>query len=241
MTTADIRILLVDDEMIARDLFTGYILKTPGLSLAGVARDGQEALELLRSERFDLVLMDIDLPVFSGMEVLEKLDTFPYVIFITASGSHALEAFELGAVDYLHKPVSLERFQKSIARARNFFQEPGKEREDRGGIVVTEGGNHYMVPYRDIIYISAHDKHSVVHTLKRDFESNRLLGDLETTLPDKRFLRIHRQHIINLSFVSHSAYLIGGRYTVVLKDPDDTELTVSRGSVPAFKKALGMS
>lgn len=239
------RVLLVEDDLISRDLITRYITETEELTLGGVAGDGGEALRLLQSESYDLILMDIDLPILSGMEVVEKLPSVPYLIFITSSITHTMEAFEKGAVDYLHKPISRERFRKAIHRAYNYFQGPRKEKEkgkEKGktGLLIQEEGNHYLIPYREIIYLTAHDKRTVVHTLSRDYETNRLLGDVEQMLPARQFIRIHRQHIINLQFVSHTSYLIGGRYQVVLKDPDETELTVSRRNVPEFKKAMGM-
>ena len=249
--------LLVEDDVVARDLFTGYITETPGLVLGGIARDGEEALRKLGSGTYDLLFLDIDLPLKSGLEVLEELDEIPYLIFITASSAHAVRAFDMGAIDYLHKPVSRERFAKAVEKALRFFREnppekqteapapPAKKGERKSsttgaGLVISEEGNHYLIPHRRIIYLSAHDRHTVIHTLDRDFETIRILGDLEKRLPGDRFLRIHRKYILNLAFVSHTRYLIGGRYTVSLNDPDETELTVARSFVPEFKRVLGL-
>jgi len=232
-------VILVEDEIQSRDLLIDYISSRPDLSLRGIAKDGAEALEKISSENFDLVFLDIDLPIMSGLEVLEKLERIPYIIFITAIGSHALKAFELGALDYLKKPITRERFTQSLDRAVTRIRKSEEEEKplNNAGLLVTEKENHFLVPFHEIIYITSHEKHSVIHTEKRDFETPRLLHEVEKKLPGQ-FLRIHKQTIINIRYISHIQYLIGGRYQVFLKDSDETNLTAGRKYADILKKTL---
>jgi len=183
--------------------------------------------------------MDIDLPIINGIEVLEKLHHLPYIIFITAMGNHALKAFELGALDYLKKPVTRERFSRSLDRAVQIVRKSTAEEKtlNNAGLIVTEKENHFLIPFHEIIYITSHDKHSVIHTEKRDYETARLLHEIEKKLPEN-FLRIHKQSIIHLGYISHIQYLMGGRYQVFLKDSDETNLTAGRKYADRLKTML---
>jgi two-component system response regulator LytT len=237
-------VLLVEDELESRDLLSQYITSTPELSLTGIAKTGSEALEKLQSESFDIVFLDIHLPVMSGLEVVEKMqDRLPYLIFITVSRQYALEAFDLGAVDYLHKPISRERFQKSVDKVTSFIQNHQKEGSDKSfqysGLLVSDGESRYLIPHAEIIYISANDRRSIIHTEKRDYEVSKMISELEERLPQKSFMRIHRGNIVNLDFVVELQYLPGGRYQLFLKDEDETTLTVGRTFVPDLKQRIG--
>lgn len=233
-------VLLVEDEMMSRDLLADYISSRNDLNLRGIAKNGPDALEKLKENEYDLVFMDIELPVMSGIEVLEQLDRIPYLIFITVSKKYALKAFEMGAIDYLHKPITRERFNQAVDRALSFIGKKSHEEKNSGvsGLIVTEKDNHYLIPHAEIIYISSSDKKSIIHTEKKDFEAARLMMEVEEKLPTDTFMRIHKQYIINLKWISHAQYLIGGRYQVFLKDSDETSLTVSRSYVQEFKQRL---
>ncbi len=239
-----LKVLLVEDELESRDLLTQYITSTPELSLSGIAKTGKEALDMLQSDNFDMVFLDINLPVISGLEVVEKLqDRLPYLIFITVSRQYALEAFELGAIDYLHKPISRERFEKAVARVTGFMHREGDRSSGKSfqysGILVSDGESRYLIPHSDIIYISANDRKSIIHTEKRDYDVSRMISELDERLPQETFLRIHRGTVVNLNFVAEMQYLLGGRYQLFLKDEDETSLTVGRTYVPELKKRLG--
>lgn len=116
-------VIMAEDELPARTLLTGFVKTRPELILQAVAKNGEEAVQSLSSAIYDLLLLDINLPVFSGIEVLEKITQIPYVIFTTAYSHYAVKAFEIGAIDYLHKPFSLERFNRAIDRFLSIKQD----------------------------------------------------------------------------------------------------------------------
>ncbi|BDA78653.1 DNA-binding response regulator [Leptospira kobayashii] len=234
--------LIVEDEAPTRDLLVNYCLSRPELRLSKVAKDGEEALEYLQSEEFDLAFLDINLPILSGLEILERLENPPYIIFITALRDKAIEAFELGAIDYLLKPFSKDRFFKAVDRSIQFLQK--KEEKASGnvfnehGLFILEKENHFLIPYKDINFISSRDNFSIVHTDEREYVTYKSLKSLETKLPPGRFLRIYKQHIINLEKLSHLQTDNMGNYAVYLKDEDETQLPVGRKYISKIKEML---
>lgn len=236
----DIRVIVVEDEAPTRDLLVRYILDRPELKLAGIARDGEEAVEVMTATEFDLVFMDINLPRLSGFEALEKVDKTPYVIFTTALNDRAIEAFELGAIDYLLKPFSQDRFGKSVERAMQFFKKTAEEpgRGKKNGLFITEKENYFLVPFADIIYVSSHDNASVIHTADRDYMTYSSLKLMETRLPTDQFFRIYKQYIINVAHVLKVQSDLSGNYTVFLKDEDESQLPIGRKYLSQFKEFL---
>ncbi len=235
-----LNVLLVEDEQVMRDVMISYIAEHPFLRLKGVCADGEEALEKLSGEKYDLCFLDIGLPVFSGMEVLARIKHPPYIIFVTVSASHAIQAFELGAVDYLHKPFDRERFNLAVERAEKSIHGMGRvEKPDKNnahGLLVREKEDQHVVPFQEVVYVTSHGGHSVIHCTGGDYEVARNILDVERMLPTRLFLRIHKQSIINVNYVARIQYLAGGRYQIYLKDDDETDLVVGRRYVTEFKK-----
>ncbi|TGM03593.1 DNA-binding response regulator [Leptospira barantonii] len=236
------RTVIVEDEAPTRELLVNFCLSRPELKLCKVAKDGEEALEYLQSETVDLAFFDINLPLLSGLEILERLEISPYVIFITALKDKAIEAFELGAIDYLLKPFSKERFYKAVDRAIQFLEkveEPApKNVFNEHGLFILEKENHFLIPYKDINYISSRDNFSLVHTDAREYVTYKSLKSLETKLPPTRFLRIYKQYIINLEKLSHLQSDNMGNYSVYLKDEEETQLPVGRKYISKIKELL---
>lgn len=178
----------------------------------------------------------------SGIEVISSLENCPYVIFSTAFDEYAVKAFELGAIDYLLKPFSLERFNVSIDR---FLQAQGQSNKAQLdvknlGLSFKEKGRHYLVSHEDILYLASNAKHTLIHTQSRSFETARLLKEVNAKLPQEKYQRIHRQFIVNLLAISHIEYDLGGRYLAFLRDDDETTLPVGRKYVAALKSRLGI-
>ncbi|TGL58394.1 LytR/AlgR family response regulator transcription factor [Leptospira sarikeiensis] len=234
--------LIVEDEAPTRELLVNYCLARPELKLVKVAKDGEEALEYLQSEEVDLAFLDINLPILSGLDILEKLENPPYIIFITALRDKAIEAFEFGVIDYLLKPFSKERFFKAVDRALeilgNEADKPTKNVFNEHGLFILEKENHFLIPYNEITYISSRDNFSVVHTEKRQYVTYKSLKSLELKLPPTKFLRIYKQYIINLEKLSHLQSDNMGNYSVHLKDEDETQLPVGRKYISKIKELL---
>ena len=233
-----LKVLIVEDMIDARDLLCHYSEAHPNLSVTAVARTGEEALNLIHHGSFDLVLLDINLPILSGIEVVERLDQLPYIIFTTAYDSYAMRAFEIGAIDYLLKPIDRERFDRAIDRALKFKE--GEEKSSpapaRYGLTFREKRKSCIVPFDDIIYLSASAKHCIIHTEKKDFEASSMLKEIETKLPQESFQRIHKGYIVNIHHIRTIIHDRGSQYTLYINDSDDTSLPVGRTYLSRLKK-----
>lgn len=133
-----IRVLIVEDEPLALERIKSLVEERPELELVELATDGQEALRKYQTARIDLAFLDIGLPGLTGFQVVERMEPEPYVIFITGSGDRALEAFEMGAIDYITKPITKERFERALSRALSFFSSPSKTAHVKQGFFVAE-------------------------------------------------------------------------------------------------------
>lgn len=237
----EITAFIVEDEFPARELMVDYVTARPELKLVGFARDAAEALEKLRDRDIDLLFLDVQLPDRSGIELLGDLQRVRHVVFTTAHDGHAIRAFEIGAVDYLLKPISEERFQQAVDRvlavagARDRWFQPSQL-----GLSIKEGDNHFLIPHNEIVYLTSHGKRTIIHGTRRDHESARLLKDVEADLPAALFQRVHKQYVVNLGYLSHIQHLIGGRYEAYLKDEDESVLPVGRQYADALKSKMNI-
>lgn len=241
------KVLVVEDEVPARDLLRKFLEGWKEFEVRGIARTGMQAIELLKKETFDLVFLDIHLPEKNGLQVLEEMgDASPVLIFTTAYREHTLKAFEVGACDYLLKPYTKDRFDSCMERAKNHLHLKSVSKNRKSGdpdpvFVFRDGGLVHRILFSDLYYLTANGKRSVLHTKDGDFETARLLGDLEKELPKSDFLRIHRKHMVNRSLVAATRSQPGGTYTIYLKDEDETNLPVGREFVEGVKGLFGKS
>jgi DNA-binding LytR/AlgR family response regulator len=234
-------VLIAEDEEPARELLVDYLLTRPELKLSGIARNGEDAFQKLSRYEYDLVLMDIQLPRMTGIEVLERLKKMPYVIFTTAHEQYAIRAFDFGAVDYLLKPFNTERFNHSIEKFLSLHNANTSPAQlTAAGFPVKERNKHYVLPYQDIMYVSSHGKNSIIHTNKEEIVAAVILKDVERRVPADAFIRIHKQHIVNIRYIAALEYYIGGQYIVYLKDDDDSPLPVGKKYAANLKSRLNM-
>ncbi len=227
----DLSILIVDDEPLARRRLERLVAEEPGLVLARICSGGREAIEALRGDPPDLVLLDVAMPEVGGFDVIEAVgpERMPEVIFVTAHGDHALRAFEVHALDYLLKPFTDERFRRAIAAARERIAGPGgvaerrlrvlldelrEPRADR--LLVREPDSMRFVPTREIRWIDAADNYVILRTDQGSFRQRGTLASLEERLDPRRFVRIHRSTIVNLDRVREIAPTFHGDYVAVL-------------------------
>lgn len=239
----DYTVFIAEDEAPARELLIEFVVAFPGIKLAGFARNGEEALQKLNNSSCDILLLDIDLPVYTGIEVIEKLEKRPRVIFTTAYEKHAVKAFELGADDYLVKPFTEERFAAAITKtlqalAKRKISGSGDKNENRDVIMIREKGVYYIVPYNEIIYISSSGRNSVIHTPGREYVTGVSISSMTGKLPADRFLRIHKQFAINIHYTSHFSYYSGGQYILYLKDEEKTNLPVGKVYAEILKERI---
>jgi DNA-binding LytR/AlgR family response regulator len=236
------RVLIAEDEYPARELLVDFILSFPALKLAGIARNGEEAMEKLNSEEFDIVLLDINLPMLSGIDVLERLSHRPRIIFTTAYESYAVKAFEFGADDYLVKPFTRKRFAVAVEKCLSALRSPdmAESEPDSGGniLAVKEKDAHHLIQFDDIIFITSNGRKCIINTQERDYETYLPLSSVLERLPADSFIRIHKQYVVNLKYVSHFSYYSGGQYILYLRNDDKNNLPVGRIYAPLLKQRI---
>ena len=203
--------IIVDDEPLAQDVLETYIEKIPELHLVGKCSNALEANEMLKSEEIDLMFLDIQMPQLTGIDFLKTLNKPPMVIFTTAYPNYALEGFELNALDYLLKPISLERFMKAVNKAQEQFElhqrEAGPGTADAGEegadfIFVKADKKLVKVNYDDILYIEGLKDYVIIRMDQDRVITLQTMKSLESKMPQDRFKRIHRSYIVNLDRIN---------------------------------------
>lgn len=247
MTRAPIRVLVVDDEPLARRGLIRMLQDHDGFEVIGECSNGGDAINAIRNENIDLILLDVEMPEHNGFEVLQLagMASLPLVIFVTAFDRYALKAFDAHALDYVVKPVDPDRFHQALERAKVAIQ--NKEAGSRLQTLIDEldqshpnpkciltraGGLTSLIPVEEIDWLQAADNYVRVHAGNQVFLHRETLSRLADRLHSNRFVRIHRSHIVNLDRV-HQMRLIG-RGDAEIQLLDGTKLTVSR----RFRKNL---
>jgi DNA-binding LytR/AlgR family response regulator len=200
-----IRCLLVDDEPLAIRLLENHIAQLEFFEVVGSCGNAVKALELLNCLQVDLMFLDIKMPKLSGIELFKALRNPPKTILTTAYREFALDGFELGATDYLLKPITFDRFLKAIERflaAANHAVPQVLSSSEPQFIYLRSGHKYFKVDTRDILYAESLKDYVHVHTCERVIISKHKISDLANELEGKGFLRIHRSFIINLKQVT---------------------------------------
>jgi two-component system, LytTR family, response regulator len=240
MPDRTIRVVIVDDELLARQRIEDLLAKEPRIEIAGEARDGNEAVELIRDLQPDLVFLDVQMPGRTGIEVAEAIgaEAMPVTIFTTAYERFALKAFDVAAVDYLVKPFDDERFAQALSRARKMIEaQPPRKSEYVDRIPVESRGQIRVVPVSLIDYITASGPYAELHVGERTFAIREKMQTLEEKLDPAIFFRIHRSAIVRLDRIDTLLHAAGGDYAVRLKD--GTELSVSRSRREELESRVG--
>lgn len=212
--TGPIRVLIVDDEPLARRNLAVLLARDPGMTVVGECGSAEDALAAIDSATPDLVFLDIDMPECDGFQLLEQVGPAAKftVVFVTAHHQFALRAFEVGALDYILKPFDDARFERVLARAKERVSAPGATQR----FLVRNGATLDVVKFADIDWIEASDYYATLHVGARTHMLRRTLADLETLLAGHGFQRIHRSAVVNLAHVSALAGRADGEYDVVM-------------------------
>jgi len=241
-----IRALIVDDESLARARIRKLLGQDPGVEFVGECSNGPEAVAAIQQQRPDLVFLDVQMPEFSGFYVLQALppDGWPAIIFVTAHDQHAVQAFEVHALDYLLKPFTQSRLLAAVQRARQHLQAQdtsklnrqladwlkttGPESLSLNRIVVRNGSQTLFVRIEDIDYIESAANYAVLHARGENHVLRETLSNLEARLAPRSFLRISRSTIVNLERVKGIQSAARGDYLVLLQD--GRQLLMTRGA-----------
>ena len=246
-----IKVLIIDDEPLARSIIRSYLNNYPQIQIADECGDGFEGVKAITAHEPDLIFLDIQMPKFNGFEMLELIDNPGAVIFTTAFDEYAIQAFENNAVDYLLKPFTKERFEKALNRfldTRLTFNQPDQSSsllESAAGsptqnqrIVVKNGGKITIIPVHDICYMEAADDYVKIITSKGSFLKNRTMGYFEKILDPKSFVRIHRSYLVNIQCITRIEPYEKEQYRLALTNGQ--QIPVSKSGYPKLKALLGL-
>jgi len=232
------RVLIVDDEPLARARLAALLAECNDVDVVGSVGDGEAALDAMGEVQPDLLLLDINMPGITGTALAQRLagSKRPLVVFCTAYESHALQAFELGAVDYLLKPVRLERLKEALQRGRQRLQ--NAPRETGGYLHGRSRGEQVRVALDDVVCLLAEEKYVVVQHRSGQLLLDDSLRQLEEAYPDT-LIRLHRNCLVPAQRLIGLKTLVDGR---VLARLGGTELMpeVSRRNLPTLRKLLRM-
>ena len=241
-----LRIVIVDDEPLARTVVREYAGAAAGVDIVAECANGFEAVKAVTELKPDLVLLDVQMPKLDGFEVLELIGGDVPVVFITAYDQYALRAFEVHAIDYLLKPFSAERFQQAIARARERrratlpVDEIVREARPRTGpverVLIRDGTQVHVLPVDKIDYVEAQDDYVAFKSEGKQYLKDQTLAAVEETLDPSRFVRIHRSFILNIDRISKVELYAKDSRMAILRD--GTRLPVSRAGYARLQQLL---
>lgn len=245
------RVLIVDDEMLARSILSEHLATLSDIEIVGQAANGFEAVKLAEELNPELIFLDIQMPKLSGFEVLELLgERAPAVIFTTAFDEYALRAFEVHAVDYLLKPVEPARLAAAVERAQERLRAktpppsaqalslaarpPGRSLER---ILIRHEGRVHVLPVERIDFIEAQDDYLSFAAAGKRLRKQQTMSDIESQLDPTRFVRIHRSFIMNVERLARIDLYGKDSWLAILAD--GTKLPMSRTGHAKLKELIG--
>jgi two-component system, LytTR family, response regulator len=243
-----IRSVIVDDEELARGIVREFLTPHSDIEIIAECSNGFEAVKAITELKPDLVFLDIQMPKLNGLEVLELVDKNLSVIFVTAYDQYAVRAFEVHAIDYLLKPFTKQRFDEALGRARSKiaqnetapFSEIVADARPRDvpleRVLVREGSKVHVLPIDRIDYVEAQDDYIAIRSEGKTHLKQQRLTELESSLDQKRFVRIHRSYILNVDRLARLELYAKDSRMAVLKD--GTKLPVSRSGYEKLKGLL---
>jgi two-component system, LytTR family, response regulator len=243
------RVLIVDDEHLARALLREYLAGHPEIEVVGECANGFEAVKAIGELDPDVVFLDIQMPKLDGFEVVELAGARPHYIFATAYDQFALRAFEVHAIDYLLKPFSRERLAQALAHARSRCPAPDQATQlgavvdaaaQRRGylerILIKDGARVHVVPADGVDYIEAQDDYVQVSAGGRAYLKNQRMSHIEAQLDPQVFIRIHRSYIVNVGAIARIEPASKDNYCAVLKD--GVKLPISRSGYQRVRELM---
>lgn len=243
------RVILIDDEPLARSIVKEYLQNHPNLEMVQECNDGFEGLKAIQQHHPDLIFLDIQMPKINGFEMLELIEQPPGIIFTTAFDEYAIKAFEAHAVDYLLKPFSQERFDKAIHKWMEQHPVNAKSTSElltsaslspaqSQRIVVKNGGKIKIIPAQDIWFIEAADDFVKIHTGEGYFLKNKTMNHFEQVLEPQLFVRCHRSYIVNIQQITRIDPYEKDSHIAVLRS--GVRVPVSRNGYSRMKGVLGL-
>jgi two-component system, LytTR family, response regulator len=250
-----LRAYLIDDEELALKRLVRLLEKSGRVDIAGSSTDPEQALAEVAGLRPDVLFLDIQMPGLNAFEFLGRLAAEPLIVFATAYDQYALRAFEVNSIDYLLKPVEMERLERTLDRMERLSRQPERDgiRDLLSRLAPVLNGKTAAFPERlpsrvgeriqfvetgAVTHFYAKDKLTFAATAAKDYVIDGSILELEDKLDPSRFVRIHRGILLNLAFVQEVGAWFGGRLLVRLNDGKKTELIIARDRVKEFREKL---
>jgi two-component system, LytTR family, response regulator len=245
---ASFRVVVVDDEPLARAVIREYLKAHPGVEIVAECGNGFEAVKAVAELSPDLMFLDIQMPKLDGFEVLELLGRSVPVVFTTAFDQYALRAFDVHAVDYLLKPFDEARFSEALSRARARIQaaealpvdalmadaRPRQAPAER--VLIRDGSQVHVIPVDRIDYVEAQDDYVCFKADGKDYLKDQTMGAVEATLDPTRFVRVHRSYVLNIERIARVELYAKDSRIAILRD--GRRLPVSRAGYARLAKLL---
>jgi two-component system, LytTR family, response regulator len=197
-----IKCIIVEDEVLAQNVIQSHLQKVDRFELVGVCNNALEAKEVLNKLEVDLIFLDIQLPGMTGLNFLRSLANPPLVVLTTAYAEYALESYEFSVIDYLLKPISFERFSKTvnkIVEGRLFTQPKEKDNSSNDHIFIKSNSKFFKVNFSEVIYIESMKDYLKIHTAEYNLVTHQTMNDMEKILPAKQFMRVHKSYIVAIA------------------------------------------
>lgn len=196
-----LKCIVVDDEPLQQEILKDYIAEISGMELIKLFNDGKEVVDYLKSNKVDLIFLDINMPGINGVDLVRRLVNPPAIIFTTAYPEYAVEGFNLNAVDYLLKPISFSRFSKAVEKFVRLSPLQSSEKDDF--ILVKSGKKEFRVKTESIVYIESMGDYVRMVTINQGIITHGTMQQFLDLLPSKQFCRIHKSYVINLGRVEY--------------------------------------
>ena len=245
------RVILIDDEPLARSVVVEYLQSWPQIEIVQECSDGFEGVKAIAQHDPDLIFLDIQMPKINGFEMLELIDQPPSVIFTTAFDEYAIKAFEEHAIDYLLKPFTKERFDRAVQKWLD-SKLTVESRKDTTAIldniqtsspknervVVKTGNKIKIIPVNDIIFLAADDDYVKIHTAEGSFLKNKTMAYFEKLLGEGNFVRVHRSYIVKIDEITRIDPYEKESHLAILKSGE--KIPVSKTGYPKLRQVLGL-
>ena len=239
------RTLIIDDEPLATEIIREYLEDYPQFEIVGICYNGFEGLKAIQELSPDLIFLDIQMPKINGLELLELLENPPAVIFTTAFDNYAMKAFDAHAIDYLLKPISKTRFQKSIEKFGqsnpNAAHEPNQldQTPDNTDRIVLKNKNQIkIIPVSEVLYLEANDDYVNIYTKEGKFLKNKTLTFYEKNLDSSQFVRVHRSFMVKIQEIHKIEPYEKDSHHLILRN--GAKIPVSKTGLPKLKSVLGI-
>ncbi|WP_296001122.1 LytTR family DNA-binding domain-containing protein [Rugamonas sp.] len=240
------RIIIVDDEALARGVVREYLAEHPDVDIVAECANGYEAVKAIVELEPDLVFLDIRMPKLDGFEVAELAGGKARYIFATAFDQYAVKAFEFHALDYLLKPFSQQRFDQALAHARGgaaddgavgaLVREAATRKRPLSRVLIRDGARVHVIASEKIACIEAQDDYVQIRSEGKSYLKHQTLSELEAQLDARQFLRIHRSYIVNIECVSRIEQATKDSHVAILND--GSRLPISRSGYQKIRSVI---